>query len=278
MRSAQGLFLAQLEPLPAVRPNDVVMVAGAQVLLSELGEPQLDAETCQWLVDAYAVGSHLASICIGAVALGEAGLLNHRRCTTHWALVKVLQQSYPTARVLDGILYVQDRGITTSAGVASGIDMALSLVEQREGSQLAAEVARQMVIYLRRNGSQRQQSIYLEYRSHLHPAVHQVQDWLTEHATEPTSLVELAAIAQMSVRHFSRAFKEATGLTPGHYQQRLRLEVASTLLEQPDLSIEAVAARCGFDDPRHFRRLWRRYFGVSPSATRKQQPASISAS
>lgn len=277
VRSAQGLFLAQLEPLPTVYPSDLVIVAGAQPSKPGMDSPLMNVETRQWLIEAYTIGAHIASICIGAVALGEAGLLDGRRCTTHWALVESLQQRYPTARILDGILYVHDRGITTSAGIASGIDLALSLVEQRGGSRLAAEVARLMVIYLRRNGSQRQQSVYLEYRNHLHPAVHQVQDWLSEHTTEVVSLAQLAAIAKMSVRHFSRAFKQATGLTPVHYQQRLRLEVAATLLEQSDLSIEAIAARCGFDDARHFRRLWHRYFGVSPSVTRKQQPASTAA-
>ena len=175
------------------------------------------------------------------------------------------------AQVVDGVLYVSDRGIVTSAGIASGIDMALSLVEQQHGSRLASEVARHLVIYLRRNGKQPQQSVYLQYRNHLHSGIHQVQNWLAEHLTESISLTELAQIAHMSVRSFSRAFKEATGLTPVQYRQRLRLEVAATLLHGSELSIEAIAARCGFDDARHFRRLWQRYFGTAPSATRQQQ-------
>ncbi|GAA6615597.1 hypothetical protein NUACC26_013920 [Scytonema sp. NUACC26] len=149
--------------------------------------------------------------------------------------------------------------------------MALSLIEQQHEPRLAAEVARYLVIYIRRNGTQPQRSVYLEYRNHLHPGVHRVQNWLAEHVLKSVSLTELAQIANMSVRSFSRAFKEATGLTPVQYQQRLRLEVASTLLQNSDLSIEAIATRCGFDDTRHFRRLWQRYFGVSPSATRKKQ-------
>lgn len=289
VRSTQGLGLAQLEPLPEVYSTDLIVVPGAQTLLHELDQTQvegvltgtsveyakqtLSVEIRQWLIEAHKIGAHIASVCGGAIALGAAGLLDGRRCTTHWSVVSLLQQQYPKARVLDGILYVQDRGITTSAGVASGIDMAFSLLEQQCGPKLAAEVARQTVIYMRRNGSQRQQSIYLEYRNHLHPAVHKVQDWLIENTTEPTSLSELAAIANMSVRHFSRAFKEATGLTPLYYQQRLRLEVAANLMEQSNLSIEAIAARCGFDDARHFRRLWQRFFGASPSISRKQQSA-----
>ncbi|MEI2579918.1 GlxA family transcriptional regulator [Scytonema sp. PRP1] len=269
VRSAQGLFLGQLEPLPSVCANDVVMVAG--VALDQLNQPLLDSDTRRWLINAYTNGTRIASICTGAIVLGEAGLLDGRRCTTHWFIVEDLQQRYPMARIVDSVLYVSDRGIVTSAGVASGIDMALSLVEQQHGPRLAAEVARCLVIYLRRNGSVPQQSVYLEYRNHLHPGVHQVQNWLAEHAMESVSLAELAHIANMSVRSFSRAFKNVTGLTPVQYQQRLRLEVAATLLQNSDLSIEAIAARCGFDDARHFRRLWQRQFGVSPAATRKKQ-------
>jgi transcriptional regulator GlxA family with amidase domain len=271
VRSAQGLFLGQLEPLPSVLVDDWVMVPG--ISRDNLNSPLIDHATRQWLVEAYTNGTSIASICTGAIVLGEAGLLDGRRCTTHWLMVKHLQQTCPKARVLDGILYVSDRGIV-SAGIASGIDMTLSLVEQQHGPHLAAEIARYLVIYLRRNGSQSQQSVYLEYRNHLYPGVHQVQTWLAEHVSESVSLTDLAEIANMSTRNFSRAFKAATGLTPVQYQQRLRLEVAATLLESSDLSIEAIATRSGFDDARHFRRLWQRYFGAPPSATRKKSPAA----
>jgi transcriptional regulator GlxA family with amidase domain len=267
--SAQGLFLGQLETLPLMTADDLIVVAG--VALDQLNPSLLDLATRDWLTDAHNRNICIASICTGALVLGEAGLLDGRRCTTHWFVVEDLQQRYPMAQVVDGVLYVRDRGIVTSAGIASGIDMALSLVEQQHGSRLATEVARHLVIYLRRNGTQPQQSVYLQYRNHLHSGIHQVQNWLAEHLTESISLTELAQIAHMSVRSFSRAFKEATGLTPIQYRQRLRLEVAATLLHSSELSIEAIAARCGFDDARHFRRLWQRYFGTAPSAMRLQQ-------
>lgn len=272
VRSAQGLFLGQLETLPSTSADDLIVVPG--IALEQLDQPLLDMATRDWLTDAHNRGICIASICSGAVVLGEVGLLDGRRCTTHWFVVDDLQQRYPLAQVTDGVLYVRDRGIVTSAGVASGIDMALSLVEQQHGSRLAAEVARYLVIYLRRNGTAPQQSVYLQYRNHLHSGIHQVQNWLAEHMTESVSLTELAQIAHMSVRSFSRTFKEATGLTPVQYRQRLRLEVASTLLQSSQLSIEAIATRCGFDDARHFRRLWQRYFGLVPSATRQRQTSN----
>ncbi|AGY59734.1 GlxA family transcriptional regulator [Gloeobacter kilaueensis] len=274
VRSAQGLWLGRLEALPSVGERDSVIVAGvAGELKARLGgeQPVLPPDARRWLQQAYAAGARVASVCGGALALAEAGLLDGRHCTTHWKLVGLLEQRYPRARVLDGVLYVHDGSVTTSAGIASGIDMALSLVEREHGPRFAAEIARLMVVYLRRNGSATQASAFLEHRTHLHPNVHRAQDWLAEHAAESVTLARLAAVAGMSVRHFSRAFKDATGITPRQYQQRLRLEVAAHLLAEPGLSVEEVASRCGFEDPRHFRRLWGRHFGAAPSRAR---PAS----
>lgn len=278
VRSAQALFLGQLEPLPTPSSSDLVIVPGSLLDGREGDAPSLEPDTRNWLAGAHATGAHIASVCAGAFALGEAGLLNGRRCTTHWTFIERLQQRYPTARVVDAVLYACDRGVTTSAGITSGIDMALCIVEKQHGPRLAAEVARWLVLYLRRNGANSQLSPYLEFRSHLHPAIHQVQDWLAEHVTSPASLADLAAVANMSVRNFSRSFKIATGVTPLQYQQRLRLEVAANLLANSDLSIEAVAARCGFEDARHFRRLWHRHFGSPPSFARKEQTARTVAS
>jgi transcriptional regulator GlxA family with amidase domain len=166
------------------------------------------------------------------------------------------------------MLFVRDGRITTSAGIASGIDMALAVVEQAHGALLAAQVARYLVVYLRRNGSHAQQSLYLDYRTHLNSGVHRAQDYLLASLTTPVSLADLAATTHMPVRSLTRAFKEATGLTPLQYHQLLRLELGATLLENPDLSVEVVAERCGFDDARHFRRLWRRVYGAPPSRSR----------
>jgi transcriptional regulator GlxA family with amidase domain len=221
-----------------------------------------------WLTKSYQAGAHVASVCTGAFVLGEAGLLDGRRCTTHWQAVPFLRGRYPLAKVEEAMLFVRDGRITTSAGIASGIDMALAVIEQAYGPLLAAQVARYLVVYLRRNGTHAQQSLYLDYRTHLNPAVHRAQDYLLASLTASVSLSEVAAAAHMPVRSLTRAFKEATGLTPLQYHQLLRLELGATLLENPDLSIEVIAERCGFDDARHFRRLWQRVHGVSPSRSR----------
>ncbi len=266
--SAQGLVFAQLQPLGPVSADDLVIVPGLQfnkeVSLGSLWEPAIS----QWLGQAYDVGAPIASVCTGAFALGEAGLLDGRRCTTHWIAVSDLQTRYPHARMLDTALFVHDGKITTSAGIASGIDMALSLLEQQHGPLFTAQVARYLVVYMRRNGSQPQDSIYLQYRTHLNPAVHQAQDHLIQHVAEPFSLKSLAEITHLSIRSLTRSFKEATGLTPVQYHQSLQLELAVTFLHDPGLSIEEVARKSGFEDARHFRRLWHRAFGAPPSASR----------
>lgn len=265
--SAQGLFFAHLQPLLPLSSDDIVIVPGIHLEPSNSRIP-LEPTVLSWLEQAYTHGAHLASVCTGAFVLGEAGLLDARRCTTHWLATQALQRRYPQARVVETALFVHDQRITTSAGIASGIDMALSLLEQRHGPLLAAQAARYLVVYLRRNGSQPQNSVYLQYRTHLHPAVHSVQDYMIHHINESLSLKELAAVAHMSTRSLTRAFKEATGLTLVQYHQRLQLELAATFFHDPALSIEEIARRCGFDDARHFRRLWQRQFGMPPSASR----------
>jgi transcriptional regulator GlxA family with amidase domain len=204
------------------------------------------------------------AICTGAFILGRAGLLEGRRCTTHWRRTAELQRAFPRAQVLTGRLFVSDGGITTSAGVASGIDMTLDFIEQEHGARIAAQVAREIVVYIRRDGSQKQESVYLSHRTHVDAGVHAVQDWLVAHPEEKRGLAELASIANMSERNLTRAFARATGTSIGEYRQRIRLEHARVLLNDRDLTIEAVAERSGFADARQLRRLWRALYGVSP--------------
>lgn len=274
--STQGLFFAHLEPLNnlSLTSNDLIIVPGIDVQREHDSIVRLEPSINEWLRQAHKVGAHIASVCTGAFALGEAGLLNGRRCTTHWMSVTELQARYPRARVLDDALFVHDDGITTSAGIASGIDMSLSLIEHLYGPLFTAQVARYLVVYLRRNGSQSQESVYLQYRTHLNPAIHHVQDYIINHLSESISLSTLADIAHMSIRHLARSFKEATSLTPVQYHQGLQMELATTLISDPTLSIEEVAHRCGFEDARHFRRLWHRRYGTPPSESRQHRLSS----
>ena len=268
MLSSQGLPLGPLAPLPAPRPDDLIVIPGPRLEEPVPGRPWIDPATVAWLRSAHAAGAHLASVCTGMAALGEAGLLDGRRCTTHWAAVEEMRRRYPQALVQDAVLYTHDGSITTSAGIASGIDMALSIIERAQGPLFTAQVARYMVVYLRRDGIQSQTSVYLEYRTHIHPGVHRVQDQLSQHVGDKAPLGELASLANMSPRGLTRAFRQHTGLTPLGYQHELRLSLAAQLMADPHLTLEAIAGRCGFDDPRHFRRLWQARHGTPPSVTR----------
>jgi transcriptional regulator GlxA family with amidase domain len=270
VRAAQGLTIGGLRRLPEPAPGDLVLIPGTDSsALDRL--PRL--VPVAWLRRAHAAGARLASVCSGAFVLGAASLLDGRACTTHWKVAARLQRDHPRARVLQNRLFVKDGPLVTSAGVAAGIDMALSLLEDEHGPLLAARVAREMVVYVRRSGDRGQQSVFLDYRTHLHPGVHRVQDWLAAHPEQRPTIEELAEVAGMSARNLTRVFRRATGVTLKEFAHRLKLEVARDLLHSPELKVEAVASSCGFEDARQLRRLWKQVHGTSVSEWRRQRPA-----
>jgi transcriptional regulator GlxA family with amidase domain len=174
-----------------------------------------------------------------------------------------LQRKFPRAKVLENRLCVEDGQIITSAGMTSGIDLALSIVEQYCGPRQAAAVAREMVVYIRRDASQQQDSIYLDHRAHFNPGVHRVQDVLTSEPDRRHTLRALARLGNMSERNLTRVFRENTGISIGEYISKLRLELARALLADPFLTVEAIANRCGFQTARQLRRLAKKFYGSS---------------
>jgi transcriptional regulator GlxA family with amidase domain len=265
VKTHQGLILTGLKPLPEVDARALIVVPGMPYKATLRPDPHV----LRWLRRAHAAGATIASVCTGSFILGDAGLLDGRRCTTHWSCIAKMEHRFPRARVLADRLFVADGEIITSAGIASGIDMALSLIERKHGPLLAAEVAREMVVYIRRDGAQEQTSIYLDYRTHLNPGVHKVQDWLVQHPASAVSLEALADIGAMSRRNLTRLFRQATGITISGYRTRIRLELARSLLQDPTLPIETVARRCGFTGGRQLRRIWQSEYGRSPGVSRR---------
>jgi len=264
LRSAQGLTFADLAPVPVADGRDTVLVPGMESSTLD----RLESVPVRWLRDAAASGARVASICSGAFALARAGVLDGRECTTHWKIAERLQEEYPAVRLLRNRLFVKDGNVVTSAGVVSGIDMALSLVMDDHGPAVVAKVAREMVVYLRRSGEREQVSPYLDYRTHLHDGIHRVQDWVLTHPDTNPNLRELARIAAMSPRNLTRLFREATGITIKTYCGRVKIQIAQDLLRNPRLTLESVSASCGFKDPRQFRRLWKQSLGGNPSQWR----------
>src|SRR5690349_15773467 len=197
----------------------------------------------------------VCSICTGAFALGHAGLLKDTECTTHWRRVQDLQTQFPQARVLADILFVKSNNVYTSAGISAGIDLALAILEDLKGPLFTHKVARGLVVYHRRSGKHRQQSIYLDYRNHINPQIHEVQDYLIDNLSKENDIESLAALVGMSPRNLSRVFKEKTGCTVLEYLTLLRKEYASTMLNNPEYTIEYIASRCGFKSARQLQRI-----------------------
>jgi transcriptional regulator GlxA family with amidase domain len=208
-----------------------------------------------WLKECSENGITVCSICNGAFALGHAGLLKDTECTTHWKRVKALQQEFPDAKVVADILYIKSNNVYTSAGISAGIDLALGILENLKGPLFTHKVARELVVYHRRSGRHKQQSIYLDYRNHINPQIHQVQDHLIDNLSRENTIEDLASLVGMSPRNLSRVFKEMTGSTILEYHTQLRKEFANTMLNNPEYTIEYVAAKCGFKTARQLHRI-----------------------
>jgi transcriptional regulator GlxA family with amidase domain len=251
--TAQGVAVRASVRWPELTPDDLVVVPGWRSHGFRIGGALAPA-TLQRLAAHHRAGGTVASVCAGADALGRAGLLDGRRCTTHHDIQDTLARRYPRATVVRDVLFVIDGRVVTSAGIASGIDLALQLVALRDGPAAAARIARQMVVYARRNGEELQASAMLRHRAHVSDAVHRAQDVIDARFAEPLPLVELAAACGVSERTLTRRFGAATGLTPLAYQQALRLERAENLIGH-GATVQAAARAVGFEDARMLRRL-----------------------
>jgi transcriptional regulator GlxA family with amidase domain len=251
--TAQGLPLRADVAWPALGPDDLILVPGwRSPTLERTGH--LEPASLRRLVEHHRAGGTVASVCAGADALGRAGLLDGRRCTTHHEIQDELARRHPRATVVRDVLYVVDGRVVTSAGIASGIDLALHLIATRHGPGVAARIARAMVVYARRNGHEHQTSAMLRHRAHLNDAVHRAQDLIDARFTDRLPLADLAAACGVSERTLTRLFERNTGTTPLRYQQTLRLERAEHLIAQ-GTTVDAAAHATGFADARMLRRL-----------------------
>jgi transcriptional regulator GlxA family with amidase domain len=252
--TAQGVTVKAVTDWPELAKDDLIIVPGWRSVPVMAGTGPLADATLSALASHHANGGTVASVCAGADALGRAGLLDGRRCTTHHDIQDELARRYPRATVVRDVLYVVDGRIATSAGIASGIDLALHLIAVRDGPAAAARVAREMVVYARRNGDEQQASAMLRHRSHLSDTAHRAQDHIEARFADPLSLTGLAGTCSVSERTLTRKFASATGLTPLRYQQLLRLERAEHLIGH-GATVEAAARAVGFADARMLRRL-----------------------
>lgn len=266
VNSEQGLLLGELEPFKSItlKSGDFIFIPGID--FKSFTEGQLDSEVkaiTPWLKENHAKGVQIASVCSGALVLAATGLLDRKKCTSHWKCLDYMSQRYPLTSVQTDRLYVQDGNIFSSAGMTSGIDMALSILEAQHGPVLPAKVAREIVVYLRRNNMDHQQTIYLDYRTHFNPSVHLVQDYIISNPEKNPGLEELASIGNTSVRTLTRSFKSATGHTIIEFKNAVKVELARTLIHNKTYTMEKISSLCGFQSVRHLRRIWSKRVGMS---------------
>ncbi|MFJ3639220.1 GlxA family transcriptional regulator [Streptomyces sp. NPDC090108] len=272
VRTSSGLTLVPDTALDAAPAPHTLLVPGGQ------GTRRPDPRLTDWLRAHAARAERLVSVCTGAVLLAEAGLLDGRRATTHWAYCDRLAREHPAVDVDPVPIYIRDGEVSTSAGVTSGIDLALALVEEDLGRETALTVARHLVVFLRRPGNQAQFSAQLAAQTARREPLREVQQWITEHPAGDLSVESLAARARLSPRHFARAFREETGTTPGRYVDRVRLEHARRLLEDSSGGIEEISRASGYGTPEAMRRAFTRTLGTSPAAYRGRfRPAAAAA-
>ena len=248
-------------PIAACRfPIDTLIVAGG----TGARRAEDDERLIEWLKEAASRSRRVTSVCTGAFLLAKAGLLDGRRATTHWASCADLAQRYPAVSVEPDPIFVRDGAIATSAGVTAGMDLALALVEEDLGRDVALAAARWLVLFLKRPGGQAQFSAQLAAHTAERAPLRELQAWIPDHLDQDLSVPALARRSAMSERNFARAFRRETGMTPAAYVESARVESARIALETGDLPVENVASQSGFGTVETMRRAFRRRVGVSP--------------
>ncbi len=243
---------------------DTVLIVGG----SCFEDGKEDAAVVQWLQRIAPQLRRVGSICTGAFLLARAGLLNGRRATTHWKYCELLKRRYPDIKIDPDPIFVRDGNVYTSAGVTAGMDMALALVEEDAGSMLALEVARELVLYLRRPGGQSQFSAALNLQASDRQPFRELGAWVLDHLRHDLSVDTLASRVGMSARNFARVFRNEMNTTPAKFVESLRLEAARRRLQESHASLESVAASCGFRNCDAMRSTFRRVLRVAPGEYR----------
>jgi transcriptional regulator GlxA family with amidase domain len=267
VRSACGLSFGDTSRLRSVgKPIDTILVAGGEE--GALRRAALDQGIAAWLARTAPSARRVASVCVGAFVLGAAGLLEGRRATTHWSSCDRLQSLFPSVRLEPNAIFITDGPVWTSAGITAGIDLALAMVEADLGTTIAAAIARQLVLFLRRPGGQNQFSETLAAQSRAPSRLSETIAWATDHPAADLSVPSLAARAAMSERTLARRFVEEIGRTPAKFVMDLRLSRAKTLLEHSAQPIEVVAERSGFGSADTMQRAFRQVLKIAPATYR----------
>jgi transcriptional regulator GlxA family with amidase domain len=248
------------------RPVDTLLVCGTP----DYAQAYESTEGQGWLRRRCPETHRYGSVCTGAFYLGAAGLLDGHNATTHWQHAAELAERFPAAKVIPDQIYVVDGALYTSAGVTAGIDMALKLIEDDCGRQLALAVARRLVVFLKRPGGQSQFSAHLAAQIATEGRIQALQHWILDRLSLDLSLTVLADRAAMSVRNLTRVFQSEAGMTPADFVEMARVDAARRLLEDSEMPLQRVASRCGFGGPDTMRRAFMRRIGTGPADYRER--------
>jgi transcriptional regulator GlxA family with amidase domain len=265
--TSAGVGFNRLHEFSAFQLNqsDWLFIPGLEAAL--INDPAFEhnnASFYAWMREQYANGAKICSVCTGAYLLGQAGLLDGKPCTTHWKYLDDFRKQFPKTLLLNDRLFVKSDNLYSSAGVSSGIDLALYLLEETFGPVFATQIAKEVVVFLRRTEDDPQLSVFLQYRNHLENRVHQVQDYLSAHLDQKTGIDALAAQVNMSPRNLTRLFKKTTGITIGDYLDKLRVERAVQLLSEGH-KVGSAANSCGLNSSNQLRTLLKKYAASLPS-------------
>ncbi len=252
------------------RPIDTLIVAGFSRMELKSGHPFFS-----WLKKSYPSLGRICSVCIGTYALAEAGILDGKSATTHWEYSQDFQERFPAIKVDTNPFYTCDGNVYTSGGVSSGIDLALALVEEDYGRDVALNAARKLVLLLKRPGYQSQFSTLLQVHRLENSIAGKLHPWLVRHLSDDLNIEVLAEHVNMSVRNFTRVFLKETGLTPAKFVEKLRIEIARKYLEDSDLGVDQIAEKCGLGGLVSMRRTFMRHMMVSPSDYRRSFRTSL---
>jgi transcriptional regulator GlxA family with amidase domain len=272
VRSSSGLSYRADAAIDEIDALDTLIVSGGVGVRRAMEDERLVAGVARLASSA----RRTASVCSGSFLLARAGLLDGRRVTTHWAHCETLARAFPGIEVDPDPIFIRDGDVLTSAGVTAGMDLALALVEEDHGREVALQTARMLVVYARRPGGQSQFSVQLERGSASDPPLRDLQAWIAEHPDEDLSVGTLAGRMHMSERQLSRVFRRELGTTPADYVEQIRVECARGLLETEPDPLDLVADRAGFASAEVMRRAFHRRLGTSPREYRDRFRSPLS--
>ncbi|MDB6077288.1 MAG: glxA [Akkermansiaceae bacterium] len=249
----------------ALEAYDTILVAGSP----GIREYEEDRELIDWLLNRARQARRVGATCTGAFLLAHAGLLDGRRATTHWNSTARMSRMFPAIKVDPSPIFVKDGSVYTTAGVTASVDLALALVEEDHGRKVALQIARQLILFIKRPGGQAQFSMHLAAQISGHEPVREIQEWIINHVDQDLSASALALKMGMSIRNFARLFKRETQMTPGDYVEAVRVEAARRILEEGSEPLKVVAGRCGFSNQSGLRRAFVRRLDVTPAEYRE---------